>query len=164
MTDKAVQELLDKQAIHEVLLSYALAIDTQDESRLRSLFHPDSEHHHGFIGPSSAPDEPSTPEEPGDFVSFALYYLKGFSASHHHLGTPLITINGAHATSECYFSAVQIMRPKSDPLAAATAEETAMEISIGGRYIDEFEKRAGVWKIRKRTGVMDWQRVLPATV
>lgn len=163
MTDKAIQELLDKQAIHEVLLNYALAIDTQDESRLRSLFHPDSQHHHGFVGPSSAPDKPSTPEEPADFVSFALHYLKGYSASHHLLGTPLIAVEGTTATSECYFSAVQIMRPKSDPLASAAAAETAMELAIGGRYIDEFEKRDGQWKIRKRTGEMDWQRMMPTT-
>ncbi|MFK8021988.1 MAG: nuclear transport factor 2 family protein [Pseudomonadales bacterium] len=162
MTDKVLQELLDKQAINEVLLNYAHGIDHQDEDRLRSVFHPESEHNHGFVGPSSTPDKPSTNGDPNDFVGFALSYMKGFVNSHHQLGTPLVELHGNLARSECYFTATQRMRAKGDPLAPAMAQDTEMQISMGGRYLDELEKRDGVWKIINRTGVLDWQRSLPA--
>lgn len=161
MSDKAIQTLLDKQAITEVLVTYAHAIDKGDEALLRSVFHPDSEHNHGFQGPSSAPNLPASADKPADFVGFALGYLKGFSCSHHQLGTPLIKINGNSAESECYFTATQIMRAKGDPLAPDGALDHELEIGAGGRYLDELEKRDGVWKIRRRSGEMDWQRALP---
>lgn len=159
--NEAIQTLLDKQSIGEVLLTYTHAIDRSDEATLRSVFHPDSEHNHGFVGPSSLPDAPSSADKPADFVSFALGYLKGFSSSHHQLGGPLITVTGNTAKSEVYFTATQVMRAKGDPLAAEGALEHEVEISSGGRYIDELEKRNGEWKIRRRTGEMDWTRALP---
>ncbi len=162
MTDKAIQELLDKQAINEVLLNYAHAIDHRDESRLRSVFHPGSEHDHGFVGPSSDPGRPSSPANPGDFVAYALNFLQGFLNTHHQLGTPLIELHGSLARSECYFTATHRMRAKGDPLASKAAQDIEMEMSVGGRYSDQLEKRDGAWKIIKRTGVTDWRRVLPA--
>lgn len=162
MTDRALLELLDKQAINEVLLNYAHAIDHRDEDRLRLVFHPDSQHNHGFKGPSSAPDRASSVAKPGDFVAFALSYLKGFLNTHHQLGTPLVELHENLAHSVCYFTATHRMRAKGDPLAPEAAQDVEMEITVGGRYIDQFEKRDGVWKIIKRTGITDWRRVLPA--
>ena len=162
MTDRALQELLDKQAINEILLNYAHAIDHRDESRLRSVFHSDSQHNHGFKGPSSDPDRASSVAKPGDFVAFALNYLKGFLNTHHQLGSPLIELHGNLAHSECYFTATHRMRAKGDPLAPEAAQDVEMETTVGGRYTDQFEKRDGVWKIIKRTGTTDWRRVLPA--
>jgi hypothetical protein len=83
MTNKALQELLDKQAITEVFLNYAHAVDHRDESRLRSVFHPASEHNRGFVGSSSDPRRTSSVAKPGDFVAFALNYLKGFANTTH---------------------------------------------------------------------------------
>lgn len=162
MTNKALQELLDKQAITEVLLNYAHAVDHRDESRLRSVFHPDSEHNHGFVGPSSDPRRTPSVEKPRDFVAFAFNYLKGFVNTHHQLGTPLIELHGNLARSVCYFTATHRMRAKGDPLAPEAAQNVEMEITVGGRYTDRLEKRDGVWKIINRTGTTDWRRVLPA--
>ena len=162
MIDKALQELLDKQAINEILLNYAHAVDHRDENRLRSVFHPGSEHNHGFLGPSSDPSRISSVAKPGDFVAFALNYLKGFINTHHQLGTPLIELHGNLAHSVCYFTATHRMRAKGDPLAPKAAQDVEMEITVGGRYTDKFEKRDGVWKIINRTGITDWRRELPA--
>ena len=35
---------------------------------------------------------------------------------------------------------------------------------VGGRYIDRWEKRAGVWKIARRVGVHDWERWTRANI
>ena len=59
--------LLAKQAITEVVVRYARAIDRLDEALLRSVFHPDSTHNHFYQGPSSAPDRAASGDDPGDF-------------------------------------------------------------------------------------------------
>ena len=59
MNEQLLTELLDKQSISDVIMTYARAIDRLDETMLRSVFHPDSQHAHGFEGPSSDPSLPS---------------------------------------------------------------------------------------------------------
>jgi len=155
-------ELLAKQAITEVVFRYARAVDRMDEALLRSVFHPDSRHHHYFEGPSSAPDLPSSPEEPGDFVAFALGVLGTFTRTHHQLGNTLIEMVGAdQARVETYFTAFHRMRPRGDPLAAENAFDTEMDYFVGGRYVDRFALRDGEWKIVERTGMTDWTRLEP---
>jgi SnoaL-like domain len=47
----AVQEMLDRHEIHEVLLRYCRACDQVDEGLLRSVFHPDSTvEYEGLVG------------------------------------------------------------------------------------------------------------------
>jgi hypothetical protein len=164
MAEKAVEELLAKQAITEVIFRYARAIDRMDEALLRSVFHPGARHRHFYEGPSSDPDLPSTPEAPGDFVAFALGLLSTFSHTHHQLGNTLIELDGTgHANAETYFTAFHRMRPRGDPLAGPGAYDTEMDYFVGGRYIDRFALRDGEWKIVSRTGMTDWMRLEPPT-
>ena len=161
MNEKQLSELLDKQAITEVITTYARALDRFDEDLLRTVFHPDSKHAHGFVGPSSDPSLPSKPGEPGDFVAYAYEVLGTHTRTHHHLGNIMIEVDGDNAYAETYFSAYHRMRAKGDPLAASNAYDTEMDFLVGGRYIDRFQRRAGVWKISHRTGLTDWARVEP---
>ena len=84
-----LQELLAKRAITEVITRYARGVDRMDEALLRSVFHPGSEHHHFYEGPSSDPSLPSTADQPGDFVAFAFGVLSAHSRTHHQLGNIL---------------------------------------------------------------------------
>lgn len=161
MNEQQLYELLDKQSITEVIVTYARALDRFDEKLLRSIFHPDSQHAHGFVGPSSDPSIPSSPGAPGDFVAFAYSVLGTCSRTHHQLGNIFIELEGDDAYAETYFSAYHRMRPKSDPLAAENAYDTEMDWLVGGRYIDRLQKREGVWKISHRTGLTDWMRTEP---
>ena len=70
VSDTYLQALLDKQACAEVMMTYCRAINHRDEEFLRSVFHPDSQHWHGFKGPSTDTLRPSKPGKPGDFVAF----------------------------------------------------------------------------------------------
>ena len=36
-----------------------------------------------------------------------------------------------------------------------------VQLMVGARYLDRFERRASAWKISHRTEVMDWGRWLP---
>ena len=158
MNEQKIRELIDKQDITEVVITYARALDRFDESLLRSVFHPDSKHAHGFIGPSSDPSQPSSPGAPGDFVAYAYDVLRTHTRTHHQLGNILIELSGDDAYVETYFTAYHRMRALGDPQAAENAYDTEMDFFVGGRYIDRFQKRDGVWKISHRTGLTDWMR------
>lgn len=159
-----LKKLLAKQAITEVVYRYARAIDRLDEALLRSVFHPGSQHCHFYEGPSSAPDQPATEEEPGDFVRFAFGLLKTYKRTHHQMGNTTIDfVDDSQANVETYFTAFHLVRPLSDPLAGAQAFDNEMDYFVGGRYIDRFELRDGEWRIIQRTGMTDWVRIEPSS-
>ena len=100
MSEQQLRELLDKQSISDVIMTYARALDRFDEDLLRSVFHPDSQHSHGFAGPSSDPSIPSSPGAPGDFVAFAYDILRTHTRTHHQLGNIFIELDGDDAYTE----------------------------------------------------------------
>ncbi len=155
-----LRELFHKQKITEVIMTYCRAIDHMDEALLRSVFHPDSQHEHGFKGPSSDPSASSEPGKPGDFVSFALATLSTHTRTQHQLGNIFVEIENENlAFTEAYFTAFHRMRPRSDPKAGPMAFDTEMDFWVGGRYMDRFERRHGKWKIACRKATTDWQRI-----
>ena len=51
-------------------------------------------------------------------------------------------------------------------IAASTSRDTgegSSDTLTGGRYIDQFERRDGAWKIAERSFVLDWTRSDPST-
>ncbi|MBU6268429.1 MAG: nuclear transport factor 2 family protein [Sphingomonadales bacterium] len=135
---KQVDMLCSRACIEEVLMAYARGNDRLDADLLRSCFWPESEHHHGgFKGKSI------------DFVNFALKILTNVKYTAHHISNVSITVDGDHALTECYYFAHH-RRLKKD---GGGAEEDAF---FEGRYLDEFERRDGVWKIIKRRGLADY--------
>lgn len=143
MTDDRLMELLDKQAIVEVLYRYARGWDRRDEETLRSCFHQDAEHAHGsFQGLSQ------------DFITYGLASTTEVMSMTHMITNPLIEVRGARALSECSFLAHHRTR-----VASGGGEEDRF---LKGRYLDVFEKRADVWRIARRIGLHDFERVVPA--
>jgi hypothetical protein len=69
----------------------------------------------------------------------------------HHIGNVLIELDADQAWTEAYFVAYQ----------RTLQEGVETDTSFGGRYVDRFERRGGVWKIAERTTVYDWTRVDP---
>ncbi len=55
MGEQQISKLLDEQAISGVSMRYAGATDRMDAAMLRSVFHSDSQHANGFVGPLAAP-------------------------------------------------------------------------------------------------------------
>jgi 3-phenylpropionate/cinnamic acid dioxygenase small subunit len=131
--------LADKQEIAEVLYRYARGCDRADEQALRDCFHSDSRHDHGgFVGLSH------------DFVDRAMAIVRPLKACKHLIGNVMIELAGDAAVSECHFWA---HHRRVD--ARTGAEE---DFFTGGRYLDRFERRGGVWKIATRKGVADFER------
>lgn len=141
--DQAVRVLIDRAEISEVLTRYCRALDRLDEPLLRSCFHPDSQHSHGYTGPSEI------------FIGYAMNVLNKCLATHHQLGNVSISLRDDKADAESYFTAFhRISRDPPEAFAGAAGKD----VFIGGRYIDTLERRDGEWRIVSRTGVHDWRR------
>ena len=63
-------------------------------------------------------------------------------ATFHLCAAPQIELNGDIAEVETY--------------GFAAGREPSQTALFGGRYLDRFERRNGVWKIARRTYVLDW--------
>lgn len=139
MSGRELQDLLDRQAITEILYLYCRACDRADEVLLRSLFHADSRHRHGgFDGLSQ------------DFAGFAMKIIGKAKATKHVLTNVSIELDGDVAFAESHYSAYH----------RATNRDTGLEEDnfSGGRYLDRFERRNGGWKIAARVGLIDYEK------
>jgi ketosteroid isomerase-like protein len=135
--DDSLRNLLDKQEIYELLVRYCRAIDRCDEQLLRSVYHPDATDLHGvFDGTAS------------DFCSWVIPALRKLKKTTHRISNVIIEVDGEIAFSEAYFVAFHRF----------AKEGKDYDVLVGGRYLDRFERRNGIWKIAHRQVVFDWNR------
>lgn len=136
--DEAVQELLHKQAIYEVVMRYCRGIDRLDFDLVRRSYHSDGiDHHTGFDG---------TVDEFIDWVRPKLSLIGG---TQHHVGNHLVELYGHQAISESYLMAMHWGGPESAGM---------INFTSGTRYIDLMELREGRWAISERWAVREWTR------
>jgi hypothetical protein len=138
----ALAELLDKQAIAEVLYRYCRGCDRADEQALRSCFHVDCQLRHGGFSGSAT-----------DFCTLAMKIVTPLKACKHLLTNVLIQIDGDVALCESHYLAYhrEVHRRRGE-------EEDHIS---GGRYLDRFERRNGEWRIAQRVGLIDFERYQP---
>lgn len=141
-----IRAMLDKQAIHEVLLRYCRGIDRLDADLIRSVYHPDGTDNHGL-------------EPDGDAGALFLRHMQHCTRSLHFIANETIELDGDVAHCETYYHAVNYTDhvPNADPAAGYgwgttdSSKETATVVHSYGRYIDRFERRQGEWRIARRT-------------
>ena len=138
--DAALQALLDKQAITDIIHLYCRGIDRVDQALLRSLFHPDSTHKHGAFSGRSA-----------DFIDIAIEQIRKYRGTTHQIGNIIIRLDGNVAYSEAYYFVHHRV-----PAASGNPADDE-DYLAHGRYIDRYEKRDGAWRIAHRNGVWDWR-------
>jgi len=68
---------------------------------------------------------------------------------HHNVTTVNIKLSGDYGEGEVYVLAFHKVATDAEPL----------DLLIGGRYLDKYEKRAGVWKFSHRAVLADWVNV-----
>jgi hypothetical protein len=132
--------LLEKQAIYEVLLKIAAGVDRFDADLLSACVHSDAVLDMGGAEPVSgaafaamkAPAEPPI-------------------GRMHLVANPVIEVDGDQARCSSYIVSCQ-------ELAQGSGSETRLR---AGRYLDRFERRGGVWKLARRTLVDEWGRIDP---
>ena len=146
MSETLLDRLNSRADITEVVLRYVRAIDRCDEEMLRSCFHPDSRHRHGSFEGSSA-----------EFCGHAMTVCRAVEATHHQLGPVSIELDGETAFTETYFTSHHRFGAVPPP-----GGEPHEDRFLGGRYVDRFERRDGVWKIAERQGINEWLRYQPS--
>jgi hypothetical protein len=134
--EQQLQALLDKQAIYELINAYCNAADRHDNEKMRALYHEDAidEHGHFFVGNAMA------------FINTLPEIQVPMKILHHNVTTVNIKLQGDYAEGEVYIIAMH----KID------SEDGPVDLLIGGRYFDKYEKRDGVWKFLHRAIDADW--------
>ncbi|WP_211242700.1 nuclear transport factor 2 family protein [Sinimarinibacterium sp. CAU 1509] len=140
--EQQLDALLDKQAIHELVMAYCNAADRHDQDKMRALYHEDAidEHGHFAKGPAM------------EFIDKLPQIQAPMAILHHNVTTVNLKLDGDKAEGEVYIIAFhQVRTPATDD-----APESLLDVLIGGRYFDKYEKRDGVWKFSHRSIVADW--------
>ena len=136
--DPALQDLLDKQAITELVHRYCHAADRHDHALMRTLYHEDAIDEHGPFAQGPAME----------FIDKLPEIQKPMRILQHHVTTVNIRLDGDYAEGEIYVLAFH----------QVDSEDSPHDLLIGGRYFDKYERREGSWKFAHRSVVADWAR------
>ena len=136
----ALQLMLDKMALHELVQNYCRAVDRRDYALLESVYHPDSIDDHSPMFKGSGPE----------FVRWIPSSVEKFELTQHIIANASFVVDGTIAEGECYIVAYHLSK-----------NEPQRETIAHGRYLDRYEKRDGVWRILYRKIVYDWSEARP---
>ena len=130
------QQVCDDANIRAVLNRYSRAIDRCDMELLKTVYWPDAIDDHAiFVG------------NPVQFAEFVTPILRDRTkATMHTLSNTTIELEGDVALTETYVRAYHHMVNNSKKV----------DVILGGRYLDRFERRNEEWRIAERTFVLDW--------
>jgi ketosteroid isomerase-like protein len=138
---KALQQLIDKEAIRELVHLYSRAVDRKDVSLLRDLYTADATDSHGDSFDGGA-------KEYCDFIEASLPYMP---YSGHHVCNHLISVEGNEGNGEVYALAYHIIPDRE-------ANGALVEDFMCVRYIDNYRREAdGKWRFAKRVVTYDAQ-------
>ena len=138
----AIDRAVSKQALHEINDAYCRAADRGDDALMRSLWHADAKVSYG--------------EYSGGFEGFCDYWAgvrDRFERITHLIGTDYYDVGGDRAVGETQLARIEVLPRKSG----------TVDRMIGGRFLDRFERRDGVWKLTGRAFVLDWNVNRPTT-
>ncbi len=127
-----LRHILDKDAIRDLVYSYLHAIDRREYGHMRLLYWEDARDEHG-VNPSG---------EVEDFISMIDRFYANAIAIQHHVTNLYIKVDGNYAEAEGYVININIL--------------PGYKNLFGGRYLDKFEKRGGIWKFINRRLAADW--------
>src|SRR5689334_11034288 len=134
-----MQEMLDEFALRKLVHTYCRAVDRGDFATLRGLYHHDARDAHGEFSAGSVDEFLTTLEASRPHVR----------SMQHHITTVNFVVDGAAAEGEIYTIATH----------TSGAGDRDVDVIVGGRYLDKYEKRSDTWKIVERTIVTDWAQV-----
>lgn len=132
-----LQLLLDRAAIHDLIMRYARGVDRRDLALVASCFAADAAYD-GSLGTGGI-----------DVVLAALHErMPRYQTTMHFLTNPLIEVAGDVASCETY--ALVYHRVES--------EDDAEDFIVGVRYQDDLARRPEGWRIVRRRTAMEFQR------
>ncbi len=138
-TEKSLADLLDKQAIYEVVLRYCRGVDRRDFDLIRSAYHPGGiDHHTGFDGPVD------------EYIEWVRGKLEEYEGTTHFVGNHYVELFGDRAISETYSMATH--------WGGGSVGPASQNFTSGARFVDMMERRDGVWAIAERWAIREWTR------
>ncbi|WP_436770964.1 nuclear transport factor 2 family protein [Yinghuangia sp. YIM S09857] len=137
--EDAVRRMLDKQEIHEVVLRYCRGVDRMDLDAVRDCYHPDATDEHGsFSGDVDA------------FVAWIGRLLPRYTMTMHLVANHLAEFAGPDAARAETYGIAFHRTDSPDPRG---------NLTTGFRYVDDFRRRDGRWRIARRVATTEWVRV-----
>ena len=138
-----VDTALSRQALHDLIMLFCRGMDRADGELVASVFHDDASIVAGYFnGPVQA------------FARDITQLIRAnITRTFHSVANEYIQIDGDRAVGETYVITVT----------TTTTDGAEADNILGGRYVDRFERRNGVWKIAERVFVQDWNINQPTT-
>ena len=133
--DAALQMLLDRAAVHDVLLRYARGVDCKDIDLVASCFTPDAAYEGALARSDIRQALPRLREA-----------MDRYASTLHFLGNVTIEVTGDRASSETYAIAYHCPRTGDRQYVVAV------------RYLDELVRHDGRWLITRRRVCREWER------
>jgi SnoaL-like domain len=163
--DARIQLMWDRQEIERLLFTYCRGVDRQDLEVLKSVYHEDAIDEHGyFVG---------TAHEFAEHVIARMAVNTTYGQ--HQISNALIEVDGDRAICESSYWGFHKVPPGWESLSSFFGEAYAEkakadgtldqthEYLCGGRYLDNLERRGGVWKIAHRRITVEWSQSGAAT-
>lgn len=138
-TDPVPQEMIDEFQLRKLVHAYCRAVDRGDFELLRTLYHHDAVDAHGGFASGSA----------DDFLDQLVAARPYVRSMQHNITTVNFAISGDAAEGEIYTIATHTL----------VGRDRDIDVVVGGRYLDKYQKRDGAWRISERTIVTDWAHV-----
>lgn len=139
----AIETLIAKDAIRDLVLRYARGVDRKDVTLLRTLYAADSwdAHGHHYDGPAEG------------YFAFLERQLPHMHIGAHHVCNHLISVEGERAEGEVYAIAWHLI-----PDDAGGLKHDIQSV----RYIDSYIFEDGDWKFARRDVSFDMKIAFPA--
>jgi hypothetical protein len=135
-----MQELLDRIALHDLVMRYCRGADRRDFALVRACYHDDAIDDHGAMFKGTA----------DEFVAWLPEITSHWSLTRHAISNSLFVIDGDRAEGEHYVEAWHRTHGPEPKLFVAL-----------GRYLDKYERRGGLWKFTYRSLVFDHGQIVP---
>jgi uncharacterized protein (TIGR02246 family) len=142
--DGDLRQLIDRQAVTDLLVRYVLALDSHDWEAVAGCFAPDAV----FLHPGGQVEGPAA------IVSRARAALEPLDGSQHLLGSISVTVDGDAARATSYFHAQHVR-------AGAPGGDLYV---IAGTYRDRLRRDAGGWVIVERAQDYSWRSGNPEVI
>jgi hypothetical protein len=144
--ERAIDEMIAKEHIYDVLCRYCHGVDRCDVKTLRSAYWPDAYETHGTFNGNA-----------WEFATHVTDTLRtGSLRTTQMIGNTWIELDpdGEHGRGEIYVVAF---------IQVNNEDGKILDRTVGGRYLDRYERRHGEWRIIDRMYVLDWNRNAEAT-
>ena len=135
--DAAMQNVIDKQAIHDLQVFYSRSIDHGHYDNLDKVFTPDVIADYGFAGTYQGVD---------GLKETCAIALDPLTTAQHTNGNHWAEIDGDTATAGCYFT-VHMFREGTPG---------GEHFGMGGEYEDQLIRTGDGWRIKRRAMNLLW--------